>query len=89
MRHEINDKAAPGAAQAVMQRVAQERAGLATPSADTLHEPPVEQLIRAQLGLGDATQAAIEKRLGPDRAAAIRGDGWSRRFEAAGCPDPK
>jgi hypothetical protein len=89
MRHEINDKAAPGAAQAVMQRVAQERAGLATPPADTSHEPPVEQLIRAQLGLGDATQAAIAKRLGPDRAAAIRGDAWSRHREFAGCPDPK
>jgi hypothetical protein len=89
MRHEINDKAAPDAAQPVMQRVAQERAGLATPPPDTSHEPPVEQLIRAQLGLGDATQAAIAKRLGPGRAAAIRGDGWSRHYEARGCPDPK
>jgi hypothetical protein len=89
MPGEIIDKAAPGAVQAIMQRVAQERAGLATPPADTSHEPPVEQLIRAQLGLGDATQAAIAKRLGPDRATAIRGDGWSRHHEAAGCPDPK
>jgi hypothetical protein len=43
----------------------------------------------SQLGLGDATQAAIAKRLGPDRAAAIRGDAWSRRREFAVCPDPK
>jgi len=89
MTTEINDKAAPGAAQAVMQRVAQERAGLATPPADTSHASPVEQLIRAQLGLGDATQAAMAKRLGPDRAAAIRGDAWPRHKELAGCPDPQ
>jgi hypothetical protein len=89
MTSEINDKGAPGEAQKVVQRIAQERAGLATPPADTSHAPPVEQLIRAQFGLGDATQAAIAKRLGPDRAAAIRGDSWPRRRELAGCPDPK
>jgi ferric-dicitrate binding protein FerR (iron transport regulator) len=91
MSLEIRDKAAPGEVQAIMARVAQERAGLAVaPSADAIaHASPVEQLIRAQLGLGDATQAAIAKLLGPDRAAAIRGDGWPRRSEISGCPDQK
>lgn len=64
-------------------------AGLATPPADTSHEPPVEQLICAQHGLGDATQAAIAKHLGPDRAVAIRGDSWPRLRELARCPDPQ
>ena len=91
MKPEIVDKAAPGEAQAIMQRIAQERAGFArAPSvAEIAHASPVEQLYRAQSALGDATQAAIAKVLGPDRAVAIRGDGWNRRFQTIGCPDPK
>ncbi len=71
----------------MLQRLANERAGLAPPPAELSKTSPAERLMRAYVQLGDQTEAALAKRLGPERAAAIRGDGWGSRSDWSGCPD--
>jgi len=83
MRREIEEK---GGDDSVKQRIAQERAGLAQPPADLTKTTPFERMFRAYLALGDQSEAAIAKRLGAERAKAIRGDGWGSRHEMSGCP---
>ena len=43
--------------------------------------------MRASFQLGDQSEAALAKRLGAERAHAIRGDGWGARWELGGCPN--
>jgi hypothetical protein len=88
MRREIEEKGAPGEHENILQRIAQERAGLVpAPTAEQIAKSsPFERLFRSYLELGDKTEAALAKRLGPDRAAAIRGDGWGSRSDWSGCP---
>ena len=43
-------------------------------------------MFRAYIKLGEQTEQALAKRLGPERAKAIRGDGWGSRSNWAGCP---
>lgn len=88
MRREIEEKGAPGEHENILQRIAQERAGMiAPPTAEQIAKSsPFERLFRSYLELGDKTEAALAKRLGPDRAAAIRGDGWGSRSDWSGCP---
>ena len=88
MIEEIEDKAAPGEAVAVRTRIARERAGLAAPPTDLSHASPVERLLRARATLGDDTEAAVSKALGPERAAAIRGESWDNRNDLRGCAPP-
>lgn len=86
MRREIEEKGAAGDDDALRQRIAMERAGLAQPPADLSKATPFERLFRAYLELGDKAEQAIAKRLGAERAKAIRGDGWSSRSDWSGCP---
>ena len=86
MRREIEDKSPPGEHNLILQRVAQERAGLATPPADLSKTSALERLMRASFQLGDQSEAALAQRLGAERAHAIRGDGWGARWELGGCP---
>lgn len=86
MHREIQEKSPPGEYNALLQRLSRERAGLDRAPADLSKASPLERLIRAHLALGDQTEAALARRLGPDRARAIRGDGWSWRSELGGCP---
>ncbi len=88
MIQEINAKAPPGEDRVDRATLAQERAGMIPKPADTTHEPPLEQLLRAQMALGDQTQAALADRLGADRAAAIRGESFGMRYQKNGCPQP-
>jgi len=88
MSREIQDKSAPGEHNAVLQRLAQERAGLVPPPADLARTSTLERLQRAYLQLGDQSEAAVAKRLGPARAHALRGEGWGSRSEQSGCPSP-
>ena len=87
MRREIEDKSPPGEHNLILQRVSQERAGLATPPADLSKASTLERLMRASFQLGDQSEAALAKRLGAERAHAIRGDGWGSRWELGGCPN--
>jgi hypothetical protein len=89
MRREIEDKSARGEQQALMRKLAQERAGLAPPPADPARTSTLERLLRAQVQLGNQSEAALAKRFGPERAHAIRGDGWGSRSSHSGCPDPR
>lgn len=86
MRSEIQQKGSPDEHNLVLQRIANERAGLAQPPADLSRTSPYERMMRAYLELGDQTEAALAKRLGPERAAAIRGDAWGSRSDWSGCP---
>lgn len=88
MRREIEEKGAPGEHENILERIAQERAGLVpAPTAEQLAKSsPFERLFRAYLQLGDKTEAALAKKLGAERAAAIRGDGWGSRSDWSGCP---
>ena len=86
MKHEIDDKSPPGESNAVLQRISRERAGLAAPPTDLSKASAVERMLRAYVQLGDQSEAALAKRIGPERAHAIRGDGWSSRMELGGCP---
>ena len=74
MRGEIEEKSPPGEHNAILQRLAQERAGLIAPPADLSKTSPLERLMRAYVQLGTRAEAALAKRLGPERAKAIRGD---------------
>jgi hypothetical protein len=87
MRREIEDKSPPGEANLVLQRISRERAGLAAPPADLSKTSTLERQMRAYGQLGEQTEAALAKRFGPQRAHAIRGEGWDQRMESSGCPD--
>jgi hypothetical protein len=87
MRHEIEEKSSREELSHILERIAAERAGLATPPADLSKTSPVERLMRAYLALGDQSEAALAKRVGADRANAIRGDAWDSRSDMSGCPD--
>lgn len=88
MRHEIEDKSPRGEMNVILQRISQERAGLAAPPADPSKTSPLERLMRANAELGDQSEAALARRLGAERAHAIRGEGWDSRHEMGGCPHP-
>ena len=88
MRNEIEEKGAPDEHNNLLQRIAMERAGMvAPPTPEQLAKAsPFERMFRASIELGNKMEAALAKRLGPDRASAIRGDGWSSRSDWSGCP---
>jgi hypothetical protein len=86
MRREIEDKNPPGEHNLILQRVSQERAGLATPPTDLSKTSTLERLMRASFQLGDQAEAALARRVGADRAQAIRGEGWGSRWELSSCP---
>lgn len=87
MRGEIEEKGDRQEHNLLLQRIAQERAGLIQPPADLSKTSPLERLFRAYIKLGDQSEQALAKRLGPERAKAIRGDGWGSRSNWSGCPD--
>jgi len=87
MRGEIEEKGSRDEHNLILQRIAMERAGLAQPPADLSKASPFERLFRAYTKLGDQSEQALAKRLGPERAKAIRGDGWGSRSDWSGCPD--
>jgi hypothetical protein len=86
MRREIEDKSSRGEHNLVLQRVSQERAGLAMPPAELSRTSALERMMRASFQLGDQSEAALARRLGADRAHEIRGEGWGARWELGGCP---
>lgn len=86
MSHEIDAKSVAGERSRVMQAIARERAGLDAPPTDLSKASTYERLTRALAKLGDESEAALAKRLGPERAQELRGDGWPFRMEARGCP---
>jgi len=86
MRHEIEEKSVPGEEARVLYKISHERAGLLPPPADLTKTSPLERLMRAWVQLGDQSEAALAKRLGPERARAIRGDGWNSKSDRSSCP---
>ncbi|MDB4963319.1 MAG: hypothetical protein JWP01_3318 [Myxococcales bacterium] len=85
MRREIEEKSQDG--DHLLQQLARERAGLSPVPTDTSRMTPYERMQRAYLQLGDQSEAAVAKRLGPERARQIRSpEGWGSRSQMAGCP---
>jgi hypothetical protein len=87
MRGEIEEKSARDEHNSLLQQISAENAGLAKPPLDWSKLTPFERLFRTWLTLGDQTEAAIAKRLGAERAKAIRGEAWDSRSDMSGCPD--
>lgn len=89
MAREIQDKALPGEADRVRERIAQERAGLIPPPADWSTASPIERYLRHLAAAGDEVEKMFAARLGPERARELRegNGGWGMRMEMAGCPD--
>ena len=86
MRREIEEKTDQRDHNYVLQRIAQERAGQIPPPADLSKTSPFERMFRAYIKLGEQTEQALAKRLGAERAKAIRGDAWGSRSNWSGCP---
>ncbi len=89
MRSELQEKSSPGEHNLLLQRLARERAGLSPPPADLSKVSPYERMMRAFLELGNQAEAALARRLGPERAKEIRGDAWGSRSDWSGCPDQR
>lgn len=88
MFHEIEDKNPGEEHSLILQRLSQERAGLAAPPGDLSKTSSLERLLRTYVQLGDQSEAALARHVGAERAHAIRGDGWGSRYELGGCPGP-
>lgn len=86
MASELADKGAEEEIDAIRARVADERAGLRPPPAPGAKMSALEKYVRGMLALGDTAEAALAKRLGPARAAAIRGQHWDSFGTWTGCP---
>lgn len=91
LSRELEDKAVPGDAAAVRERIARERAGLETPPTDLSKASAIERYYRRVTALGDETERALAAVLGPERARAVRAHdgGWGWRSEMSGCADER
>jgi hypothetical protein len=86
MMNEIREKSPPTETGLLMQKLSRERAGLQPTATDTAKMSPLERLLRAQMVMGDQSEQALAKRVGAQRASAIRGNSWSGRSSMSGCP---
>jgi hypothetical protein len=87
MRSEIEEKSPKEEHSLLLQKLSRERAGLQPPPADLSKTSPFERLMRALVKVGDDTEKALARRLGPTRAADIRRDGFGSRSDMSGCPE--
>jgi ferric-dicitrate binding protein FerR (iron transport regulator) len=89
MAQEIQDKSPEDEEGRVRARISQERAGLLPPPADFSAAPPIERYLRWLVALGDDTEKALGKVLGPERAHELRshGGGWPMRMDMSGCDE--
>jgi hypothetical protein len=86
---EILHKSPSSDYEAARKRLAEERAGLAAPPADTRNQSVVERLLRLQSTAGNTLEQLLAAELGPERAHQIRAGGWAGGDDAilSGCPD--
>jgi hypothetical protein len=87
MRREIEAKGGREDGATLLREISAERAGLAQPPADLSATSPLERLFRAWAALGEQTEQALAKRVGAQRAKALRGDGWDSHSDMSGCPE--
>jgi len=92
MMDDIQERPSNGFDQA-RQRLALERAGMATPPAAAADLPPGERIFRLSAGLGDDFERRLADRLGADRAHQLRysplAAPWMNSFSQSGCPTPQ
>lgn len=82
---EIEQKGGGEETTALRAQLAKERAGLVQPPPASAKLSPVERVLRANATMGDDTENALAKRVGAQRARAIRGSGWGSSSASSGC----
>jgi ferric-dicitrate binding protein FerR (iron transport regulator) len=86
MMREIGDKSGDDES-IIRARIANERGGNVAAPTPGAAMTAMERYVRTLAALGDDTEAALGKRLGPQRAKQIRGDGWwNNMIDFVGCP---
>jgi hypothetical protein len=87
MESEIFERAPEGSRGRARQQLAREKAGLTPPPADLAKTPVAERTMRLMMSIGDRYEQEVAKRLGPERARALRAkhDGWRGKTVTNGC----
>jgi hypothetical protein len=87
MESEIFERAPEGARVRARQQLSREKAGLVPPPADLARTPVAERTMRLMMTIGDRYEQEVARRLGPERARALRAkqDGWSGKTITNGC----
>jgi predicted flap endonuclease-1-like 5' DNA nuclease len=87
MGREIEDKSPKGAGDAARRRLAQERAGLASPPTSLDGLSAAERHLRLIAGLGPELEQRLAERIGPARAHDLRAarNGWPHKQAQTGC----
>jgi hypothetical protein len=76
MATEIQQKSPVSDGIAARKRIAEERAGIAAPPANTRTLSVIERLFRLETSAGDTLEQLLAAELGPDKAHRIRQTGW-------------
>jgi hypothetical protein len=86
---EILQKSPSADVEAARKRLAEERAGLATPPTDARNQSVIERLFRLETAAGNTLEQQLAAELGPDKAHQIRTSGWADGDDniLSGCPD--
>jgi hypothetical protein len=86
---EILQKSPSSDVEAARKRLAQERAGMIAPPADSRNQTVIERLFRLEISAGTALEQLLAAELGPDKAHQIRTTGWVGGDDniLSGCPD--
>lgn len=74
---EIMQKSPTSDAVAARKQLAEERAGITAPPADTRNRSVIERLFRLESAAGDTLEQMLAAELGPDKAHQIRASGWA------------
>jgi hypothetical protein len=87
MGREIEDKSPKGSGDAARRRLAQERAGLATPPTSLDGLSPAERYLRLIAALGPELEQRLARSMGPERAHQLRAakNGWPHKQAQSGC----
>lgn len=86
---EILHKSPSADVEVARKRLAEERAGLLPPPADSRNQSVVERLFRLETSAGNTLEQLLAAELGPDKAHQIRTSGWAGGDDniLSGCPD--
>lgn len=86
---EILQKSPSSDVEAARKRLAQERAGMIAPPADSRNQTVIERLFRLEISAGTALEQLLAAEFGPDKAHQIRTTGWAGGDDniLSGCPD--
>ena len=86
---EILQKSPSADVEAARKRLAEERAGLVAPPANSANRSVVERMFRLEITAGSSLEQLLAAELDPDKAHQIRTSGWAGGDDniLSGCPD--